>query len=83
MSTEKRIKKRIQQIDDNLDQIVKNPYEKKHRFPLWAKISIPVGSVVLASIVALGVILPLSQTNISNLQSHRLTTQTTRKKKRV
>ena len=74
MSIEKRMKKRIQQIDDNLDQIVKNPYEKKHRFPLWAKISIPVGSVVLASIVALSVILPLSQSKISNLQSHRLTT---------
>ena len=74
MSIEKRMKKRIQQIDDNLDQIVKNPYEKKHRFPLWAKISIPVGSVVLASIVALGVILPLSQNKISNLQRHRLTT---------
>ena len=74
MSIEKRMKKRIQQIDDNLDQIVKNPYEKKHRFPLWAKISIPVGSVVLASIVALSVILPLSQSNISNLQGHRLTT---------
>ena len=74
MSIEKRMKKRIQQIDDNLDQIVKNPYEKKHRFPLWAKISIPVGSVVLASIVALSVILPLSQSKISNLQRHRLTT---------
>lgn len=74
MSIEKRMKKRIQQIDDNLDQIVKNPYEKKRRFPLWAKISIPVGSVVLASIVALSVILPLSQSKISNLQSHRLTT---------
>lgn len=74
MSIEKRMKKRIQQIDDNLDQIVKNPYEKKHRFPLWAKISIPVGSVVIASIVALSVILPLSQSKISNLQSHRLTT---------
>lgn len=74
MSIERRMKKRIQQIDDNLDQIVKNPYEKKHRFPLWAKISIPVGSVVLASIVALSVILPLSQSKISNLQSHRLTT---------
>lgn len=74
MSIEKRMKKRIQQIDDNLDQIVKNPYEKKNRFPLWAKISIPVGSVVLASIVALSVILPLSQSKISNLQRHRLTT---------
>ena len=74
MSIEKRMKKRIQQIDANLNQIVKNPYEKKHRFPLWAKISIPVGSVVLASIVALSVILPLSQSKISNLQSHRLTT---------
>ena len=74
MSIEKRMKKRIQQIDDNLDQIVKNPYEKKHRFPLWAKISIPVGSVVLASIVALSVILPLSQSKISNLQRHRLIT---------
>ena len=74
MSIEKRMKKRIQQIDDNLDQIVKNPYEKKHRFPLWAKISIPVGSVILATSIALGVILPLSQANISSLQSHRLTT---------
>ncbi len=74
MSIEKRMKKRIQQIDDNLDQIVKNPYEKKHHFPLWAKISIPAGSVILATSIALGVILPLSQANISSLQSHRLTT---------
>lgn len=71
MNFEKRVKQRI---DNNLDKIAKNPYEKKHVFPLWAKISIPVGSVVLASIVALSVILPLSQSKISNLQSHRLTT---------
>jgi len=29
MGLDKRMKKRIQQIDKNLDAIVKNPYEKK------------------------------------------------------
>ena len=57
MNLEKRVKQRI---DNNLDKIAKNPYEKKHVFPLWAKISIPLGSVVLATSVALGVILPLT-----------------------
>lgn len=71
MNLEKRVKQRI---DNNLDKIAKKPYEKKHVFPLWAKISIPLGSVVLATSLALGVILPLSQSNYSNLQNHRLTT---------
>ena len=41
MGLDKRMKKRMEQIDKNLDAIVKNPYEKKHivekkesRFPL-------------------------------------------------
>ena len=75
MKLEKRVKQRI---DNSLDKIAKNPYEKKRVFPLWAKISIPVGSVVLATSVALGVILPLTHGGQSlfpsELQSHRLTT---------
>ena len=75
MKLEKRVKQRI---DNSLDKIAKNPYEKKRVFPLWTKISIPVGSVVLATSVALGVILPLTHGGQSlfpsELQSHRLTT---------
>ena len=60
MSIEKRMKKRIQQIDDNLDQIVKNPYEKKRRFPLWVKIAIPVSSAVLSCGLTLAIVLPIA-----------------------
>ena len=55
MKLEKLMKKRI---DNNLDQMVKNPYEnkkKKTRFPLWAKIMIPVTAVTAA--VAIPVLL--------------------------
>ena len=56
MTLEQKMKKRI---DNNLDQMVKNPYEnkkkKKTRFPLWAKIMIPVTAVTAA--VAIPVLL--------------------------
>lgn len=67
MGLDKRMKKRIQQIDKNLDAIVKNPYEKEHivekkenHFPLWAKWAIPFGSVALACSVTFSIILPAS-----------------------
>lgn len=60
----------MEQIDKNLDAIVKNPYEKKHivekkesRFPLWAKWAIPFGSVALACSLTLGIIIPHSAKN--------------------
>ena len=53
MTLEQKMKKRI---DHNLNQMVKNPYEKKkHKFPLWAKIMIPVTAVTAA--VAIPVLL--------------------------
>lgn len=53
MTLEQKMKKRI---DNNLNQMVKNPYEKKkHKFPLWAKIMIPVTAVTAA--VAIPVLL--------------------------
>ncbi|MBR5750113.1 MAG: hypothetical protein IKX82_00485 [Bacilli bacterium] len=64
------MKKRIQQIDKNLDAIVKNPYEKEHivekkesRFPLWAKWAIPFGSVALACSLTLAIVLPTAKGN--------------------
>ena len=70
MGLDKRMKKRIQQIDKNLDAIVKNPYEKEHivekkesRFPLWAKWAIPFGSVALACSLTLAIVLPVANKN--------------------
>ena len=70
MGLDKRMKKRIQQIDKNLDAIVKNPYEKEHivekkenRFPLWAKWAIPFGSVALACSLTLAIVLPTANRN--------------------
>ena len=63
MTFEKRMKQRIQQIDQNLDSMVKNPYQKKSHFPLWAKISIPVCSVALSVAIALAVAIPFMQSN--------------------
>ena len=61
MNFEKRMKKRGNQ---NLDNLTPALYEKpKNHFPLWAKIMIPVGSVVLASSLALAIILPSKVTN--------------------
>ena len=54
MSFEKNMMKKA---NAKLDEMVPNPYPKKP-FPLWAKISLPVGSAVLASAIALGAILP-------------------------
>ncbi|MCR4562304.1 MAG: hypothetical protein K5694_03785 [Bacilli bacterium] len=55
MNFEKQMKKRI---DSKLDSMVPDPYPERKVFPLWAKISIPVGGVALASAIALGVIIP-------------------------
>jgi hypothetical protein len=62
MKLEKMMKKRI---DHNLDQIVKNPYEtkKKKKFPLWAKIMIPVTAVTAA------VAIPIIVMHSNNLES--------------
>ncbi|MBR6225849.1 MAG: hypothetical protein IKQ78_01380 [Bacilli bacterium] len=61
------MKKRIQQIDKNLDAIVKNPYEKKEiiekkptSFPTWARWALPLGGAVLTASLALGIVLPIT-----------------------
>ena len=62
MTLEQKMKKRI---DNNLNQMVKNPYEKKkHKFPLWAKIMIPVTAVTAA--VAVPIIL-FKATNLESM----------------
>ena len=55
MNLEKKMQKRG---NKNLDAMTPNLYEKPHRFPLWAKIAIPAGSVALASALALAIIVP-------------------------
>ena len=67
MGLDKRMKKRIQQIDKNLDAIVKNPYEKKEiiekkptSFPTWARWALPLGGAVLTASLALGIVLPIT-----------------------
>lgn len=67
MGLDKRMKKRIQQIDKNLDAIVKNPYEKKEiiekkptSFPSWTRWALPLGGAVLTASLALGIVLPIT-----------------------
>ena len=48
MKIDKKLMNRIEQIDNNLDNMVKNPYKKQPRFPLWAKFAIPIGSAALS-----------------------------------
>lgn len=57
MSFERKMKK---QGMSKLDEIVPNPYAKPNRFPFWARIAVPVGSVLLATSIALAIALPLS-----------------------
>lgn len=65
MGLDKRMKKRIQQIDKNLDAIVKNPYEKKEiiekkpkNFPAWTRWAVPLGGALLTCSLALGIVIP-------------------------
>ena len=60
MNFEKRLKQRI---DQKLDKEVPNPYKKK-RFPIWAKIMIPVTAVTVA--VAVPIII-MSANNLENI----------------
>ena len=56
MKLEKKIKKRI---ESNLNKFVVNPYEKRRlTFPIWAKISLPIGGLALATAVSLMVFAP-------------------------
>ena len=59
MNLEKKLKQRI---DQKLDQEVPNPYKKK-RFPIWAKIMIPVTAVTVAFAV------PIIIMNVTNLEN--------------
>ena len=55
MKLEKIVKKRI---DNNLNSMVKNPYEKKRtRFPLWIKISVPILATAITTAVVVPVVL--------------------------
>lgn len=55
MNLEDKMKKRF---NKNLDEVVKNPYQKK-RIPLWAKVVFPVGSVITLGLVA-AIVLPIA-----------------------
>lgn len=61
MSLESRIKKHI---NSTLDSYTPNPYVKKRRFPMWAKIAIPLATAA----VAVAVIVPIALSN-NNLSS--------------
>ncbi len=66
MGLDKRMKNRIEQIDKNLDAIVKNPYQKEivekkpKRLPSWTKWALPLGGAVLTASLALGIVLPVT-----------------------
>ena len=55
MNFEKEMKK---MGNKNLDKLTPNLYEKPKTFPLWAKLAIPIGSVALASALAISIIIP-------------------------
>ena len=61
MSLESRIKKHI---NSTLDSYTPNPYVKKRRFPMWAKIAIPLATAA----VAVAIIVPIAANN-NNLSS--------------
>ncbi|MCR5692922.1 MAG: hypothetical protein K6G74_03005 [Bacilli bacterium] len=69
MGLDKKLKKRIEQIDKNLDAIVKNPYEKvisepvSEPAPKWARWVFPIGGAFLSASLALSIILPLALNN--------------------
>ena len=74
MGLDKRMKKRIQQIDKNLDAIVKNPYEKKEiiekkptSFPSWTRWALPLGGALLTCSLALGILIPTGMMDKGNL----------------
>ena len=74
MGLDKRMKKRIQQIDKNLDAIVKNPYEKKEiiekkhtNFPSWTRWALPLGGALLTCSLALGILIPTSMMGKGNV----------------
>ena len=76
MNFEKKMKQRI---DQNLNNMVKNPYEvkkveKAHKLPFWAKLAIPASGVVLATSIALAVLLPLANAKTKDAVGNRLTT---------
>ena len=66
MGLDKRMKNRIEQIDKNLDAIVKNPYQKEKiekkpsRFPSWARWAMPLSGALLTCSLALGIVLPVA-----------------------
>lgn len=59
MNLEDKMKNRF---DKNLDNVVKNPYQKKKVMPLWAKVVFPVGSVITLGLVT-AIVLPIALSN--------------------
>ena len=59
MNLEDKMKNRF---DKNLDNVVKNPYSKKKAFPLWAKVTIPLGGALTVGLVA-AIVLPIALSN--------------------
>ena len=59
MNLEDKMKNRF---NKNLDNVVKNPYSKKKAFPLWAKVTIPLGGALTVGLVA-AIVLPIALSN--------------------
>lgn len=81
MGLDKRMKKRIQQIDKNLDAIVKNPYEKKEiiekkptSFPSWTRWALPLGGALLTCSLALGILIPTAMMDKGNVAAPAVAT---------
>ena len=58
MSFERKMKKHI---DATMNEQVPNPYQKKHSFPLWAKIATPIGGALVAACITLAIVLTNAQ----------------------
>ena len=69
MNLEDKMKNRF---DKNLDNVVKNPYQKKKVFPLWAKVTIPLGGALTVGLVT-AVVLPIALNGKNGLEINKET----------
>lgn len=87
MKIDKKLRNRIEQIDNNLDNMVKNPYRKQSRFPLWAKFAIPIGGAALSVGLVLAIVLPIASNasgkNVLNINGETYTRLTEPKREKV
>ncbi|MBQ4255286.1 MAG: hypothetical protein II721_04740, partial [Bacilli bacterium] len=87
MKIDKKLRNRIEQIDNNLDNMVKNPYKKQPRFPLWAKFAIPIGGAALSVGLVLAIVLPIASNangnNVINTNGETYTRLTEPKREKV